>query len=118
MDHYFALAAAFATAHLGVAVPVIVVACLAYLVGNDVLDVLLVEKHTKGSASAGMLVAAVLNDAASKQAAAGAALGVVTAVAAGGDLKAQIVTALVGVALANASNLEASTRLKLAALLS
>lgn len=94
-------------------VPTVVVACVAYLVFNDALDVALVVKREQRKFQVADAIAALTNDLANKQVAAGVITAVFPVVVGGGDIRALAVAALVGVAAANVGNLEASTRTKL-----
>lgn len=117
MEQVFSLVAAFIQHNLGIEVPVILIACAIYLVGNDLLDALIEEKKDKGHSTAAQLFNAIMGDVVQKNVIAAAVIGAVGAYTAGGDFHAQLVTALVGVAIANAANLEQSTKQKLATLL-
>lgn len=99
------------------AVPYVVLACAVYLVGNDVLDVLLLAKRTQGKAKPVDFVEALANDVTDRTALSLGVTAALTALAAGGDFRAAFVSALVAVAGANVANFEQSTFAKLRELL-
>ena len=99
------------------AVPYVVLACLAYLVGNDVLDVLLVRKWNS-HARLYDFAQALANDVSDRIALTFATTAAVTALAAGGDFRAAFVSGLVAAAAANVANFEQSTLSKLRELFS
>lgn len=98
------------------AVPYVVVACVVYLVSNDLLDVALVAKNHRNARPADF-VEALASDVADKTALTLIVTAALSALAAGGDFKAAFVAALVAAAGANVANYEQSTFGKLRSLL-
>lgn len=97
--------------------PAVIVLCLLYLIGNDVLDVLLLVK--KGSPlNATIIVQTLTADVANRQAISMAVGAAMTAVALGGDFRSAYVTALIAVAGANVGSFESSTIAKIKQLFS